>query len=126
MRTAGRIIIAVTLLLAPLFASGQMLIRWPAGSVLSAPQLAFFGGADNFFGIEKIDDDTFARIDGISFGRGCTTPRKDLRLLHILHRNFAGQTQVGEMIHVWRGYEAIDEKLRSLGARVELIPEETK
>ena len=98
MRTAGRIIIAVTLLLAPLFASGQMLIRWPAGSVLSEPQLTMFGGADNFFGIEKIDDDIFARIDGISFGRGCTTPRKELRLLHILHRNFAGQAQVGEMI----------------------------
>ena len=98
MRPSGRIILSIAVLLAPLFASGQMLIRWPAGCVLSGPQLAMLGGADNFFGIEMIDDDAFARIDGVSFGRGCTTSRKDLRLLHILHRNFAGQTQVGEII----------------------------
>ncbi len=85
-------------LLAPLYALGQTLIVWPAGSVLCEPQLAMFGGADSFFGIEKIDGETFARIDGVSFGRGCTTARKDLRLVHILHHNFAGQTQVGEMI----------------------------
>ena len=98
MRQTGRIVITLAVLLAPLSVSGRMMIRWPAGSILSGPQLEMFGGADSFFGIEQIDDATFARIDGISFGRDCTTARKDLRLLHILHRNFAGQTQVGEMI----------------------------
>ena len=98
MRTAGRITAIVAVLLAPLFANGQTLIRWPAGSVLSVPQLEMFGGADNFFGIEEIDDATFARIDGVSYGPGCITPRRSLRLVHILHRNFAGQVQVGEII----------------------------
>ena len=98
MRTSGRIILSTAVLLAPLFASGQVLVRWPAGSVLSDIQLEMFGGAGNFFGSEEIDDATFERIDGVSFGPGCDTPRSSLRLLHILHRNFAGRTQVGEMV----------------------------
>lgn len=32
-----------------------------------------------------------------------------------------GETTVDDMVHVWRGYEAIDEKLRALGAKVELV-----
>ena len=32
-----------------------------------------------------------------------------------------GETTVDDMVHVWRGYEAIDQKLRALGARVELV-----
>lgn len=84
--------------MAPLFASGQTQVRWPAGSVLSDVQLAMFGGADSFFLSEDIDDGTFDRIDGVSFSRGCTASRSDLRLLHLLHRNFCGHAQVGEMI----------------------------
>ena len=87
----------IAVLLAPLFASGQVKIHWSAGSILSPVQLQMLG-EDNFFFEEEIDDDTFGRIDGLSFGRGCTTAREDLRLLHLLHRNFAGQTQTGEMI----------------------------
>lgn len=84
--------------MAPLFSSGQTHIIWPAGSVLSEIQLDMFGGADNFFLSEDIDDNTFDRINGVSFARGCTIPRSDLRLLHLLHRNFRGHVQVGEMI----------------------------
>ncbi len=32
-----------------------------------------------------------------------------------------GETRVDDMVHVWRGYEAIDQKLRALGAQVELV-----
>lgn len=66
--------------------------------MLAPVQLIMLGGADSFFCEEEIDDATFERIDTRSYGRGCTTPRDDLRLLHLLHRNFAGQTQIGEMI----------------------------
>ena len=97
MRPSGKIIATIAVLLAPLFASGQVQVRWPAGSVLSGVQLAMLGD-DCFFWLEPIDDDTFSRIDGVSFGRGCTLKRDDLRCLHLLHRNFAGQVQVGEMI----------------------------
>ena len=97
MRKAGKIAVTIAVLLAPLFASGQVKIHWPAGSILSPVQLQMLG-EDNFFFEEEIDDDTFGRIDGLSFGRGCTTTREDLRLLHLLHRNFSGQAQTGEMI----------------------------
>lgn len=97
MRPLGKIAASIAVLLAPLFASGQVHIRWPAGSVLSPVQLQMLG-EDNFFGIAAVDDDTFARIDGLSFGQDCSTAREDLRLLYLLHRNFAGQAQTGEMI----------------------------
>ena len=84
--------------LMPLLLSSQCPVRWPAGSVLSRAQLSMLGGADNFFFAEEISDETFARIDGVSFAKGCTTPRSDLRMLHVLHCNFAGRVQVGEMV----------------------------
>ena len=85
------------MLMAPLFASGQTLVRWPAGSVLSDVQLSMLG-KECFFWVESLDDELFARIDGVSYSRGCTTPRSALRCLHLLHRNFGGHIQVGEMI----------------------------
>lgn len=98
MRSPRKIIFAIAVLLAPLFASGQTTVRWPAGGVISDAQLAMFGGAGNFFFAEELSDETFERIDGVSFARGCTTPRSGLRHLQVLHRNFGGRTQVGEMI----------------------------
>ena len=94
----ARIILTSMVFMAPLLLSGQTLVRWPSGCVLSQMQLEMYGGADSFFFIDEIDDDTFSRIDGVSFGSGCTTRRCDLRLLHLLHRNFYGRAQVGEMI----------------------------
>ena len=85
------------MLMAPLFASGQTQVRWPAGSILSDVQLSMLG-KECFFWDEPLDDELFARIDGVSYSRGCTTPRSALRCLHLLHRNFGGHAQVGEMI----------------------------
>ena len=83
--------------MAPLFASGQTQVRWPAGSILSDVQLSMLG-KECFFWDEPLDDELFARIDGVSYSRGCTTPRSTLRCIHLLHRNFGGHAQVGEMI----------------------------
>ena len=98
MRASRKIISAIAVLLAPLFASGQTSVRWPAGGVISDAQLEMFGGADNFFFAEELSDETFVRIDGVSYARGCTTPRSGLRHLQILHRNFGGRSQAGELI----------------------------
>ena len=87
----------VAVLLAPLFASGQTQVRWPVGGVLSELQLSMLG-EECFFLAEPLGDELFARIDGVSYDRGCTTPRSALRCLHLLHRNFKGHAQVGEMI----------------------------
>ena len=86
----------LAVLMAPLAVYAQA-IDWPAGSVLSAAQLKLLG-EDAFFWSSPVTDDVFERIDGLSFGRGCTTKRSDLQYIHVLHRNFAGRSQVGEMI----------------------------
>lgn len=96
MRPSGKIIIAIAVLLAPLFASARN-VDYPAGSLLTKVQIKMLG-VDGFFWSSPLTDELFARIDGGSYGRGCTTPREELAYLHVLHRNFAGQSQVGEMV----------------------------
>ncbi|MBR1672042.1 MAG: UDP-N-acetylglucosamine 1-carboxyvinyltransferase [Fretibacterium sp.] len=64
-----------------------------------------------------------AVINGVRQLQGASVKATDLRAgaaLILAGLAARGQTQVEEMVHVWRGYEAIDEKLRSLGARVRL------
>ena len=73
----------------------------------------------------RIKGDT-AVIHGVPRLSGANVKATDLRAgaaLIIAGLAAEGRTQVEDMIHVWRGYEAIDEKLRSLGANVELAEE---
>ncbi|MBQ9565716.1 MAG: UDP-N-acetylglucosamine 1-carboxyvinyltransferase [Synergistaceae bacterium] len=68
-----------------------------------------------------------AVITGVNQLHGAEVKATDLRAgaaLIIAGLAARGRTRVNDMIHVWRGYEAIDEKLRSLGARVELLEDE--
>lgn len=70
----------------------------------------------------RVKGDT-ALIEGPCRLQGANVRATDLRAgaaLILAGLAAQGRTQVEEMVHVWRGYEAIDEKLRSLGARVEL------
>ena len=70
----------------------------------------------------RIKGDT-AVISGVERLSGANVKATDLRAgaaLIIAGLAAQGQTQVEDMVHVWRGYEAIDVKLRSLGAQVEL------
>ncbi len=53
---------------------------------------------EEYFYISKITDDIFARIEGKSFKDNCTLPRKELRYLHVLHKDIYGYTHEGEMI----------------------------
>ena len=50
------------------------------------------------FYIEKIDDELFSKMDGKSFKENCTTPREDLRYVHILHKDFNGESKEGEIV----------------------------
>ncbi len=70
----------------------------------------------------KISKDV-AIINGVEKLHGARVRATDLRAgaaLIIAGLAAGGETYVEDMVHVWRGYEAIDEKLRSLGAQVEL------
>ena len=53
---------------------------------------------ETFFYKEKISDQIFERIDGISFGEGCIIKRQDLRYLRVLYYGFDGRTHIGELI----------------------------
>jgi len=71
----------------------------------------------------NIKGDT-AIINGVESLHGADVKATDLRAgaaLIIAGLAAQGVTQISDMVHVWRGYEAIDAKLKSLGARVELL-----
>lgn len=50
------------------------------------------------FYFTEITDKIFARMQGKSYKDNCTTPIKDLRYLHVLHKDFNGEDQVGELV----------------------------
>lgn len=52
---------------------------------------------DAFYAI-PIPDDIFVKMQGKSYKDYCTIPREDLRYLHVLHKNLAGDTLEGEMV----------------------------
>ena len=65
-----------------------------------------------------------AVIRGVDRLHGATVKATDLRAgaaLIMAGLAAEGETIIDDMVHVWRGYEAIDQKLKSLGAKVELI-----
>ena len=47
---------------------------------------------------QEITDSIFVRIEGKSFKENCTTPRRDLRYLKVLHYNKEGEELEGELI----------------------------
>ena len=53
--------------------------------------------ADSFYA-EEISDAIFARMAGKSFPDECTTPREDLRYLHLLYKDIDGRAHEGEMV----------------------------
>lgn len=54
--------------------------------------------ADAQWTVERIPDDVFRRMDGKSFGKGCTLKRDDLRYLRLRHWDKDGRPQMGEMV----------------------------
>lgn len=68
-----------------------------------------------------------AVITGIRQPVAAEVHASDLRAgaaLILLGLSAEGETVICQMKHVWRGYEHIVEKLRSLGADIELLPDE--
>ncbi len=46
----------------------------------------------------EISDAIFARMQGKTFKKNCTTKRADLRYIRLLHCGFDGQTRIGELV----------------------------
>jgi hypothetical protein len=50
------------------------------------------------FTSEKISDKVFARMEGKTFKKNCTTKRADLRYIRVLHYGFDKKTHIGELV----------------------------
>lgn len=83
-------------------------------------ELARMGGNINVEG-------NVAIIDGVERLTGASVSAPDLRAgaaLVIAGLVAEGYTQIEDIYYIQRGYEAFDEKLRSLGARIEIVDSE--
>ena len=70
--------------------------------------------ADEAFYMTEISDALFARMEGKTFKADCTLPREDLRYLHVLHVDGAGEVHEGEMVVNYHIAEDVLEILRKL------------
>lgn len=71
--------------------------KMAAGSVIEVTTLESLV-LDDLFYIEEINKDVKDRIYGKSYKENCDVPYEDLRYIRVLHKNFEGKTQIGEMI----------------------------
>ncbi len=53
---------------------------------------------ENEFYISDIPDDIFDKMWGKSYKEDCTIKREELSYVHILHKDFEGNTKVGELV----------------------------
>lgn len=87
-------LLSAFMLLMPYRAEAQ----WQSGKVVSAAYAEELMTKEAFRA-STIDDATFERMRrGGSFPKECTVPRENLRYLRVLHYNFDGEVQTGELI----------------------------
>lgn len=53
---------------------------------------------ENSFYISEIPNEIFTLMQGKSYKDNCTVPYEDLRYIHILHKDFEGNTKEGELV----------------------------
>ncbi len=75
----------------------DVLDDWKAGQIVSQQQVDKFGVAKCFVS-EPIGTAVFARMKGKSYKGNCNVPLADLRYLKVLHYNFEGHIQLGELV----------------------------
>lgn len=73
-------------------------VHLSAGSVLTEEELDRIDDVKQFFYASKIDDETFARMKGKSYRKGCVMDREDLRYVRVLHVDGEGHTRIGELV----------------------------
>ena len=68
-----------------------------AGQTISTEDVELWG-VDLYFSSHEISDKILRRIEGRSYKKGAKIPLGDLRYLRVLHYNFEGEIQIGELI----------------------------
>lgn len=73
--------------------------NWEAGTVLEKQYVDRLG-TENFFSVEPVGDKVFARMQGKSFPKekNARIKRENLRYLRLLHYNYEGDIQTGELV----------------------------
>lgn len=84
-------------LLAQVKSEKQALEQWLPGCVVTIGDVNEFG-IDNCFTSCEIDNEIYARIEGLSYKSDCTLPLSALRYIKVLHYNLQGEICLGEMI----------------------------
>ncbi len=77
--------------------TSDVLDKWQAGQVVTLSEVNNHGLARCFVS-EPVSKAVFARMKGKSYKDGCTIPLAKLRYLRVLHYNFEGQIQLGELV----------------------------
>lgn len=72
-------------------------LRWRAGAVVSAQEVARMG-LSRCFCADPIPDEVFARMMGKSYPKGCRVSRSSLSYVRLLHRDEDGKTRMGELV----------------------------
>ena len=94
LKIRGNHIFLLTLLLALL--STPTLAQKP-GEIISQQTIKKLG-ENRFFYVSPIPDDIFRLMQGKTYKKNCTIPRRELRYLRCLHTDKDGRSIVGEMV----------------------------
>lgn len=75
-----------------------MMMMIAVSVMADAQKITGYKARDAQWTMERIPDDVFRRMEGKSFGKGCTVKREELRYLRLMHWDKDGRTQMGEMV----------------------------
>ncbi len=75
----------------------EVLVKWQAGQVVSLQTVNSYG-VERCFVSQPVGSAVYARMKGKSYKAGCTVPLADLRYVRVLHYNFDGRIQLGELV----------------------------
>lgn len=75
----------------------DVLEKWQAGQVVSLQTVNSYG-IERCFVSQPVGAAVYSRMKGISYKANCTVPLADLRYVRVLHYNFEGRIQLGELV----------------------------
>lgn len=75
----------------------EKLRSWKAGETVT-PKAVRLYGEWRCFAVDTISNAVFGRMWGKSYKKGCGVPRSKLRYVKVLHINFKGEIQLGEIV----------------------------
>ena len=91
----------------------QKIAAMEAGEKITQAKIGLLG-VNNFFYVEEISDEVFARMWKKSYKENCTIPREDLRYIRCLHYDEEGNIKIGELVMNKKVADTVCEIFRKL------------